>query len=1130
MEFIADLHLHSHFSRATAKNLDLEHLYQAARLKGVTLVGTGDFTHPGWMAELEAKLIPAEPGLYKLKTGIEEKLDQEIPQACRGQVRFILQSEISSIYKKEGRVRKNHNLLYFPDLETVKRFNGTLDRIGNIKSDGRPILGLDAEKLLSIMLDTCGDAFLIPAHIWTPWFSMFGSKSGFDSIEECFGDLSGEIFAAETGLSSDPPMNWRVKALDHITLVSNSDAHSPMYLGRNASMFGGKLPFDGVKKALSGGDDNYLGTIDMFPEEGKYHYDGHRKCNVCLNPGETVEREGLCPECGKPLTLGVLYRVQELASRPEGYDPGNRHPFRSIIPLADILSEIFDVGPKTKKVGLHYDMAMKRLGAELGILLKTPVSDIEAAGIPLLAEAVRRMRRGEVSISPGFDGEYGKVKIFEPEEKRRLRGENDMFSQPGPQPVKKKSGPKSLAPKKSVPAVPVPEKRVRAQKKESGDILATLNPEQQQAINCQGRPILIEAGPGTGKTRTLTARIAWLIRDQKVAPGSILALTFTNRAAKEMAGRIDGLIPGRTASVCAATFHSFCLMVLKEYTGFSSAIVDDTDRQEIFKEAFAGAGASAPSMDALDRMISTAKQHCLRPGDDLAPIAGGDYAPVVSRVWTDYQALLAARNLVDFEDLISMVVNLLRTDTDLLATLQHRFCHIFVDEYQDINRGQYLLTKFVAGTGEGLVVIGDPDQSIYGFRGSDNTCFKRFFTDYANAEKIVLQRNYRSTQAILSASHQLISHGQGHTGEQKIFSDIHGKERLIMLEAASDKAEAVAVGKRIESLMGGTSLFSMDAGKADPTEAKEFSFADFAVLYRTRRQSRIFAEVFERAGIPFQTADKESILVHPGIGEIISLVKIIRGGGTLQDLFTVFDHMKTGMGKKTREQLGQWFHGLDLPLDRAVARLAAAPLPGVRKNIGEKLSVSAGAVTSLRKNIQGLGACETLQTLARGADILPLIEENPESREVFERLSSDAANCSDDLGKFLESVALNGDTESLWPDAEKVSLMTMHAAKGLEFPVVFVTGCEKGLLPFARPGKSPLDIDEERRLFYVAMTRAQEILCLTYAKKRRIYSTMKETGRSVFLSDIEEALKEYNTNKYRGKKKQPCVKQLDLFD
>ena len=422
MKFIADLHLHSHFSRATAKNLDLEHLYQAAQLKGVTLVGTGDFTHPGWFTELGEKLEPCEPGLYRLKPSIAKQLDQSVPESCRNEVRFILQCEISSIYKRDGRVRKNHNLIYMPDLETVKAFNATLDKIGNLKSDGRPILGLDARRLLEIVLDTSDESFLIPAHIWTPWFSMFGSKSGFDSIEECFGDLSSHIFAAETGLSSDPPMNWRIKDLDSITLISNSDAHSPMYLGRNASRFNSDLSFVGVRRALAQQDDTFVGTIDMFPEEGKYHHDGHRKCNVCLEPGQTAALGGICPECKKPLTPGGLYRVHELAQRPPGYNPGNRRPFESIIPLADILSEIFEVGPKTKKVGTHYDLALERLGPELDILLTMPVSEIETAGIPLLREAVVRMREGQVSISPGFDGEYGRVKIFEPEEKQRLRG------------------------------------------------------------------------------------------------------------------------------------------------------------------------------------------------------------------------------------------------------------------------------------------------------------------------------------------------------------------------------------------------------------------------------------------------------------------------------------------------------------------------------------------------------------------------------------------------------------------------------------------------------------------------------------------------------------------------------------
>ncbi len=1162
MEFIADLHLHSHFSRATARNLDLEHLYQAAQLKGVTLVGTGDFTHPGWVAELRAKLEPCEPGLFRLKKHVAQGLDPAIPASCRGPVRFILQCEISSIYKRQGRVRKNHNLVYLPDLETVERFNATLDRIGNLKSDGRPILGLDAQRLLEIMLDTSDAAFLIPAHIWTPWFSMFGSKSGFDSIQECFGDLSSHIFAAETGLSSDPPMNWRIKDLDAITLVSNSDAHSPMFLGRNASRFKSALSFAGVKRALAQQDDTFVGTIDMFPQEGKYHYDGHRKCNVCQDPGQTADNGGICPECGKPLTLGVLFRVHELASRPAGYNPGNRHPFDSIIPLADILAEIFDVGPKTRKVGLHYDLALKRLGPELEILLKTPVPEIEVAGIPLLAEAVHRMRTGQVDISPGFDGEYGRVKIFEPEEKQRLRGEIEMFApvrKVSLKPVKKSmpgSGKKTgrletpdalkskTAPDPARPPIPSgltgtdPDRPAGAAPEEAMDIVDSLNPEQRLAVKGQGHPLLIEAGPGTGKTRTLTARIAWLIRDQGVDPGAVLALTFTNRAAGEMQARLNTLLSGQQGSVWAGTFHRFCLMVLKEYTGFKGFIVDDAARKEMLTQAVVHAGVDAspglPLFGLLERTLSMAKQHCLGPGDDFAAVAPGELDKgglrLVAKVWQVYQEQLASLDLVDFDDLIARVVTLFNTDSALVATLRKRFAHILVDEYQDVNKGQYLLIGRLAGDGRGLVVIGDPDQSIYGFRGSDNRYFHQFQTDYPGAEKIVLQRNYRSTETILRASFQLLTHGSRVDDSRKVFSDIQGRERLVILAAASERAEAVAVGKRIETLVGGFSMFSMDAGRVDATGKNEFSFADVAVLYRTRRQGLVFADVFQQAGIPFQTADKEDLLAHPGIGELVALLKLVKGGATFQDLFLVFDHLKAGAGKKTRERLGQWFRECDLCPAQAVALLAAAPFDRVRKNTARILSAAAGKIVALGQKTRRLGACDCLDLLARSTGIHGVIQSDETSCQVYNRLIGDARNSGDDIACFLDSLCLENDSESVCPGAEKVTLMTMHGAKGLEFPVVFVTGCEPGLIPFAFPGQEPENIDEERRLFYVAMTRARDILCLTYAKKRRIYGTTRETGPSGFLLDIEAALKEHNHNIYQGRKKRPCGMQLDLFE
>ncbi len=429
MRFITDLHVHSKFSRATAKNMDLENLYVSAQLKGITVVGTGDFTHPGWFSEIKEKLQPAEEGLFKLKNELSQKCDEKIPSSCRNKVRFILTSEISNIYKKKGKTRKNHNLVFMPDLDSAYKLNLRLDKIGNIKSDGRPLLGLDVRDLLEVIIEVSDSAFIIPAHIWTPWFSLFGSKSGFDSIVECFEDLSHHIFAVETGLSSDPPMNWRVSGLDGLTLVSNSDAHSPLNLGREANIFNTGLSYSKIMSAIkTGNPKEFLGTFEFYPEEGKYHLDGHRKCKVCLKPNQSITQKGLCNVCGKPLTLGVLYRVEELADRPEGLKPKKSHPYYNLIPLAEILSEILNVGPKSKKVQRTHMAALESLGPELEILHNLSIKDIEKAGIPLLGEAVNRMRKKKVTVFPGYDGEYGRVKIFRQGEKEELLGQKQLFA------------------------------------------------------------------------------------------------------------------------------------------------------------------------------------------------------------------------------------------------------------------------------------------------------------------------------------------------------------------------------------------------------------------------------------------------------------------------------------------------------------------------------------------------------------------------------------------------------------------------------------------------------------------------------------------------------------------------------
>jgi DNA helicase II / ATP-dependent DNA helicase PcrA len=413
-ELIVDLHIHSHYSRATSKSCNFEGLYKWGKLKGITIIGTGDFTHPEWFAEMRSKLEPAEQGLFKLKDELAEPIDKLLsPELQAATIRFVPTVEIATIYSKGGKVRKLHQLIVMPSLEGVSELNARLDRIGNLKADGRPILGLDSKELLRHALDSNPDALYIPAHIWTPWFGMFGSKSGFDSIAEAYEELAPEIRAIETGLSSDPAMNRRVAGLDGVTITSHSDAHSPQKLGREATVVKSAISYDDIIGAIKTNDSRLVGTIEFFPEEGKYHSDGHRACNVRFTPAETVAHNGICPVCGKPVVVGVLNRLQELASRPEDFAPKDTKRVEYIIPLAEIIAELH--GTKStagKAVQAEYFNVLNRVGDEFSVLRNVPIAAIEAAGFPALAMAVGRLRAGNVVRDPGYDGIYGTIKVF----------------------------------------------------------------------------------------------------------------------------------------------------------------------------------------------------------------------------------------------------------------------------------------------------------------------------------------------------------------------------------------------------------------------------------------------------------------------------------------------------------------------------------------------------------------------------------------------------------------------------------------------------------------------------------------------------------------------------------------------
>jgi len=423
MRFVADLHIHSKYSRATSREMSPESIWKWAQLKGVTVVGTGDFTHPEWLKELQEKLEPAGNGLFRLKDGLQ---GGDVPASCRAEPFFLLSAEVSCIYSKGGRTRKVHSIVFVPDFADAARLNAVLSGIGNLSADGRPILGLDAKELLKMVMDVSADAMLVPAHAWTPHFSVFGAVSGFDSLEECFEELTPHIHAIETGLSSDPRMNWRLSRLDGITLISNSDAHSPAKIGREANIFDTDLSYGAIMEAVRT-KKGLLGTIEFFPEEGKYHYDGHRLCGVSLSPRETIEHNYLCPVCGRRVTVGVMHRVEELADRQEGVGPPGSPGFHSLIPLPEVISEALKVGVNSKRVRNEYLRVLNSLGNEFRILMETPLEDIGRAGSPLLMEAVSRMRSGRVHIAPGFDGEYGRIRIFEKVEREEIKGQKMLF-------------------------------------------------------------------------------------------------------------------------------------------------------------------------------------------------------------------------------------------------------------------------------------------------------------------------------------------------------------------------------------------------------------------------------------------------------------------------------------------------------------------------------------------------------------------------------------------------------------------------------------------------------------------------------------------------------------------------------
>ena len=1316
MTFYADLHVHSKYSRATSRNCDLEHLAIWARKKGIGIVATGDFTHPAWRAELKEKLVPAEPGLFRLRPDLERAVEERLPPACRSSrsaVRFMLSVEISTIYKKFDRTRKIHHLIYTPDFDATERVVDSLSRIGNLHSDGRPILGLDSRHLLEIALESDPGTYLVPAHIWTPWFAALGSKSGFDAIDDCYGDLSHHIFAVETGLSSDPPMNWRVSSLDRFRLVSNSDAHSPEKLGREVCVFDTEMDYFALRRALETGE-GYGGTLEFFPEEGKYHLDGHRHCHVSFSPGETREHGGRCPVCGKPLTVGVMHRVEDLADRgEEAVPPETAGPMRSLVPLPEILSEIHQVGPKSKTVARHYESLLGRLGPELPLLDTLPLEDIGPAASPLVAEAVSRLRKEEVIRDAGYDGVYGTIRLFRDDELHRHTRGAALFQEAGAVAPRGGSAPSPAAvprgrstpppadgqradppqgdpdpsqtalpheqPAPSHPAIDrcLPDvsagpdaghrrtERAPARSRSpdrampdcgSPDALAGLDADQRRAVETVTGPLLVVAGPGSGKTRTLTHRLAHLVTRHAVPPSRCLAVTFTRRAAGEMRDRLRTLLPDAWEQVPLHTFHSLGLSILREHWNAAGLqrgfrIASEAERLQLLRDAL-----QVSERKARGRL--SAISHAKRTG--TPPTDGGS-----GEAFEAYERAMETRNLCDFDDLVIRAADALESTPGLQADYRRRHAWVCIDEYQDVDVQQVRLVRQLVPPDGNVCAIGDPDQAIYGFRGADVRFFSEFRRDFPGAEIVRLKRNYRSGRNIVTLSSQVIArsgsapssepspapssgpssvphpaplpaprsgpssaplsappsapssvphpaplsaprsgpssaphpaplstpssgsssalhpaplpapssgpssaphpaplpaprseppstpssepHSQPFPAPSSVPAAGEAPDLVTIHEAPTGKAEAEFIVQSLERMLGGHSFFSIDSGRSPDGEGHDLSLSDFAVLYRTEAQAAALAEALQRSGLPFQQRSHRRLLEHPGVAALLDALREAPGAGPIRKRL---EAACSGVARSAGEA----------PEAYPARKRVEAAGSGVARSAGE-----APEAYPARKRVEAAGsgvarsageAPEAYPVRERSDAACPGVARQPAERpetpppgeprgrrvarpategpgasvllEARELLRPLAGACGDDLERFLSALSLDTEIDTWDPRADRISLLTLHAAKGLEFPVVFIAGCENGLLPLTWGKAEPAALDEERRLFYVGVTRAKTKLFLCRAKRRLWRGKVRELPPSPYLSDVEERLLERRRSRIPDKRKKTDG-QMKLF-
>ena len=1108
MNFIADLHIHSRFSRATSKALNPRHLAAWARCKGINVLGTGDFTHPQWRAELAEQLVLDEhTGLYRLAVEPEtlEFMDAKAGPGMQESADplFLLQTEISSIYKRGGKVRKVHNLVFVPTLEDAERLSLRLAQIGNLNADGRPILGLDSRDLLEIMLECAPGSVMIPAHVWTPWFALFGSKSGFDRLEDCYGDLSEHIFALETGLSSDPAMNRLISRLDGYALVSNSDAHSGANLGREANLFAGRPSYAGMFAALrasarredqSNLDCRFLGTMEFYPDEGKYHLDGHRACNVVLEPKESLALGNICPVCGKPLTVGVLHRVLELADRETTPELQREPEVRPLIPLAEVVGEILGVGPASRRVQERYSSLLRELGPELDILCSLPEADIRAHWEPL-GEAVARMRRGQVYREGGYDGEYGTVRVFSPEELADARGTLPGVKAPAKRGRKKAEPPEAAnaqATATQIASGQTASVRVRrASLPLAGDTNAgatsnfsavksaattdtpaqvfAYSDEQQAALAAGPAPVLVLAGPGAGKTRVLVGRLQWLA-EQGADMRRVLAVTFTRRAADELRERLGKAFAGtsQAALPLCDTLHGMAWAALRAASADNPPLLLGEDAA---LNLFCLANSELEKRDARklwDALALAREGGLLAQEPAQSPLA---------RAAANYAARKnMGQRYVDYADLLDWWLEHSRTLPE-----NKRPQHVLVDEVQDLSAVQLAIVRaLLPADGHGFFGIGDPDQAIYGFRGVTGQSEESLHACWPGLNVFRLGQSFRSSQSVLDMARSLLHH-KGQCGPLLAAQALTADLRLC--SAPDERTEGRWVAERVRHLLGATAHTLLDHIKGDDLHGLAGALApgDIAVLVRLKAQIPPLRAALEQAGIPCAAPSQDGFWQDAVCARLLGLLG-----------------SHCGFARVPIEDQDQQD---TLPLSWTAAESLPAP---------ERM--------------------------------LPWLAEQPWAGEVFTgsrpwRELCRLWNQSGHWAGFFEQLAWLQEAELVRAKAESVQILTLHASKGLEFQAVFLPGLEDGLLPLRREllfpaadaatssAQGEANEAEERRLLYVGLTRAARALFLSHCAQRTLYGRTLHLQPSPFMRQICEFCR-HSTLATRTRKEQ---KQISLL-